>query len=89
MPLVSVVPGTKFVPATVIEVAADPAVTELGLSDVILGPTTVRVLAEETAVTVFCTVTLRLPGVVMEVAGMVAVIDVAVAEPTVNCVVPR
>ena len=89
LPLVSVVPAMKFVPVTVIVVAAAPAVTEAGLNDVMAGPLTVKVLAVDAAVLVFLTVRLCAPGVTMEVAGMVAVMDVAVPAVTVNWVVPR
>ena len=74
----------KFVPVTVSVVLAAPAVTEAGLSEVIVGPFTVNVLAVEGAVLVFLTVRFSAPGVTMEVAGMVAVMDVAVPAVTVN-----
>ena len=77
-PLVSVVPATKFVPVTVTVVAAAPAVTEAGLTEVMAGPFTVNVLDADAAVLVFLTVRLCAPEVTRDVAGMVAVIDVAV-----------
>jgi len=79
----------KFVPVTVRVVLAAPAVTDVGLSEVMVGPLTVNVLAAEAAVLVFFTVRLSAPGVTMEVAGMVAVMDVAVPAVTVNWVEPR
>ena len=84
LPLVSVVPAMKFVPVTVSVVLAAPAVTEVGLSEVIVGPFTVNVLAVDAAVLVFLTVRLCAPGVTIEVAGIVAVMDVAVPAVTVN-----
>ena len=84
LPLVSVVPAMKFVPVTVSVVLAAPAVTEAGLREVIVGPFTVNVLAVEAAVLVFFTVRFSAPGVTMEVAGIVAVMDVAVPAVTVN-----
>ena len=84
LPLVSVVPGTKLVPAIVTVVAAAPAATEAGVNEVIFGPTTVSTLAAESEVMLFCTVRLRVPGVVMAVDGTVAVMLVAVPAVTVN-----
>jgi len=88
-PPVSVVPGRKPVPARVTLVAAAPATAEAGVTDVILGPLTVRVLAADVAVLLFLTVTLRAPGVTIDVAGTVAVMEVAVPAVTVNWVEPR
>lgn len=58
LPLVSVVPGRKLVPVMVIVVSGEPATTDDGVIDVILGPLTVNVLAVEVAVLVFLTVRL-------------------------------
>ena len=79
----------KFVPVTVRVVLAAPAETEVGLNEVMVGPLTVNVLPAEAAVLVFLTVRLSAPGVTMDVAGMVAVMDVAVPAVTVNWVAPR
>jgi len=79
----------KLVPATVMVVAAAPAVTEAGVREVIAGALIVKVLCGETAAVVFFTVMLCAPGVTIEVAATVAVIEVAVPAVTVNCVDPR
>ena len=89
LPLVSVVPATKFVPVTVMVVAAAPAVTEAGLTELMAGPFTVNVLAVDAAVLVFLTVRLCAPDVTRDVAGMVAVMEVAVPAVTINWVEPR
>jgi len=73
----------------VIVVSGEPATTEDGVIDVILGPLTVNVLAVEVAVLVFLTVRLCAPAVTMAVAGTVAVMEVAVPAVTVSCVLPR
>jgi len=70
-------------------VLAAPATTEDGLRDVMAGFLTVSVLAGDTAVLVFLTVTDKVQQLVIELAGTVAVIDVAVPAVTVNCVLPR
>ena len=87
LPLVSVVPGRKPVPAMVIFVAAAPATTVAGVKDVILGALTVRVLAPEAAVLVFFTTRLSVPAAAMLLAGSVTVMDVAVPAVATNGVV--
>ena len=89
MLLVSVVPAMKLVPTIVMLVAAAPATAVDGVTEVMAGPFTVKVLAVEVAELPFLTVTLSGPGVTMAVAGTVAVIEVAVPAVTVNCVDPR
>jgi len=89
LPLVSVVPAMKLVPTMVTWVAAAPATALFGVTDVMVGPLTVNVLAAEVAELPFLTVTLSAPAVTMDVAGTVAVIEVAVPAVTVNWVAPR
>lgn len=78
LPLVSVVPAMKLVPAMVMVVSPDPAMIEDGVSELILGPLTVNTLAAEAAALVFFTTTFSAPAVAIAVAGTVTVIDVAV-----------
>ena len=79
----------KLVPTMVTLVAAAPATALFGVTDVMVGPLTVNVLAAEVAELPFLTVTLSAPAVTMDVAGTVAVIEVAVPAVTVNWVAPR
>ena len=78
----------KLVPTMVTLVAAAPATALFGVTEVMAGPLTVNVLAADVAELPFFTVTLWAPAVTMDVAGTVAVMDVAVPAVTVNCVLP-
>src|SRR5579864_1691403 len=78
-----VVPGTKFVPFTVMVVSEEPAASVFGLIDRIAGVATFRLTALETCPPFgFCTVTLRVPALASAPAGTVALIWVA--EPAVT-----
>ena len=77
-----------MVPVTVSVVAADPATTDFGLIDAMVGPVTVNGEEMEVAPPGFCTVTPRLPAVPSRVLGMVAVMDVAVPAVTLSAVAP-
>jgi hypothetical protein len=68
--------AAKFVPVTVSVKVVAPATAEVGLSDVIAGPSTVKVLAEDTPVGL-CTVTLCSPALASCVLVTAAVRDVA------------
>jgi len=81
-------PLTKFVPVTLSVKGAPPATAEVGFSDVIAGPTTLRVEVDDVAPPGLCTVRLSLPVLATMLAGMVAVMDVAVPAVTANAVVP-
>jgi len=77
VPHITVEPLRKFDPLTVSVKPVDPATAEVGLSELILGALTVNVLAEETAVLAFLTVTLTAPAVSIWVLVTAAVMDVA------------
>ena len=81
-------PLTKFAPVTVSAKGAPPATAEVGLSDVISGPTTVRVEVDDVAPPGLCTARLSLPVLASMLAGMLAVMEVAVPAVTANAVVP-
>ena len=87
-PHITVEPPTKFVPATLRVKGAPPATAEVGLSDVMVGPTTVTVEAEDVAPPGLCTVNFRLPVLATSLAGMAAVMDVAVPAVTAKTVEP-
>jgi hypothetical protein len=82
-------PLKKFVPVTVSVKGAPPAAIEVALSEVIVGPTTFRVDAADVVPPGLCTVRLSLPVVATMLAGMVAVMDVAVPAVTVNAIAPE
>jgi hypothetical protein len=88
-PHITVEPLKKFVPVTVSVNAAAPATAEVGLNEVIVGPTTVTVDAEDLAPPGFCTVRLSLPVLAATLTDIVAVMDLAVPAVTVNAVVPE
>ena len=78
----------KFAPVTVSVAAGAPATTVLGLKEATVGPFTVKVLAEETAVAVFCTVTFTEPAVASDVPGTTATREVEPPYPVGTAVVP-
>ena len=80
---------TKFVPVTVSVKAAPAATAVLGASVVIVGPTTVKVDAEDVAPPGLCTVRLSLPMLPTRVGDIVAVMDVEVPAVTASAVVPE
>jgi len=88
-PHITVEPLTKFVPATVSVNAAPPASAEVGLREVIVGPATVNVDAEDFAPPGLCTVMLSAPVLAIRVGGSVAVIDVEVPAVTASAVAPQ
>ena len=88
MPLL-VAPAIKLFPVTVRVVLEDPAAIDLGLSELMMGASTVNVDTADVAPPLgFCTVTLRFPALPSMLPGTVAVIEVAVPAVTVNAVPP-
>ena len=76
-------------PVTVSVVLDAPAAIVLGLRAVIIGAATVMLEAVEVAEALgFCTVTLKGPALDSRLLGMVATMDVALADVTVSAVVP-
>lgn len=69
-------PATKFVPATVSANGKHPAAAEVAFSELIVGPLTLNVLAEEDAPLEFCTVTLGEPAAAICVLVTAAVSEV-------------
>jgi hypothetical protein len=88
-PQYTVEPATKFVPVTLSEKGALPAGAELGVSDAIVGPTTVTVDTEDLAPPGLCTVRLSVPMPATRWAGIAAVMDVWLPEVTGNEVAPE
>lgn len=80
------VPTTKLVPVTTTDAPLVPAAMAAGLTDTMVGPTTVSGTALETSVP-FSTVRLSAPA--LACGGTVAVMDVALPAVTVNAVAPR
>jgi len=78
----------KFAPVTTTVVAA-PAAIEVGLSDVMVGPPTVNVLAEEEAVLEFWTVIFADPVEANWALGTAAVSEVRLPYVVASCVEPQ
>ena len=89
VPHITVEPVTKFVPATVSVKSAPPAAAVAGVSEAILGAPIEKMDGVDAAPPGLCTVTLRFPALVIDAAGTVAVMLVAVPAVTVNGTVPR
>ena len=87
-PHITVEPLTKFAPVTVSVNGALPAIAEEGLRDEIVGPLTMNAIAAEEAPPGFCTVRFNVPAAATRLAGMAAVMDVAVPAVTASAVVP-
>jgi len=85
----TVEPLTKLVPVTVSVKATSPAEAEVGLSEAMAGPATVKVDAEDVAPPGLCTVRLSGPAAATMVGGKIAVMDVDVPAVTANAVVPE
>jgi hypothetical protein len=82
-------PATKFSPVTVSVKGAAPAAIEVALSDVMVGPLTVKTLAEEEAVLEFFTVTFCGPTEASCAVGTSAVSAVGLVYAVASAVVPH
>ena len=87
-PQYTVEPPTKFVPVTPSEKGALPAEAEVGVSDVIVGPTMVTAEAEDLAPPGLCTDRLSVPRPATRWAGMLATMT-PLLQVTGNAVAPE
>ena len=88
-PHITVEALTKFVPVTVRVNGALAATAVVGLSEVIVGPETVKTEVGDAAPPGLCTAKLSLPTAAASVGGTVAVMDVELLAVTAKAVVPE